>query len=182
MYVDTCYNTILRGGWIADPNIDQQYLPLLKLADHQPRNEDDAPAQAIRESDLLPDSTKLTMVMEAAGDIKHAERVLRDIELLKKQEVEGSGQLHGRSYSPPRHTAERLSPCSDVLTVTNLELLPYRGQLISGIQEEKENSVDLRNTRKEVNELLRRYNDFVSYHPTPEFILPYCPKRDTHTE
>ena len=81
-------------------NLDQQYLPLLTLADHQPRNEDDEPGQVIRESDLLPDSTKLTMVMEAAGDIKHAERVLRDIDLLKKQEVEGSGKLQGQS-SPP---------------------------------------------------------------------------------
>ena len=54
----------------------------------------------------------------------------------------------------------------------DVELLPYRGQLISGIQEVRENSVDLRNTRKEVNELLRRYNDFVSHHLTPEPILP----------
>lgn len=77
-------------------DVDQQYLPLLTLADHQPRIEDDAPNQALSESDLLPDSTKLTMIMEAAGDIKHAERVLRDIELLKKQEVEGSGKLHGQ--------------------------------------------------------------------------------------
>lgn len=71
----------------------------MTLADHQPRTEDDTSQEGLTESDLLPDSTKLTMVMEAAGDIKHAERVLRDIELLKKQEVEGSGRLHGQSLT-----------------------------------------------------------------------------------
>jgi hypothetical protein len=64
---------------------DPQYLPLLSL---------DAPGEdATFESELLPDSTKLTMVLEAAGDIRHAERTLRDIDLLNQQGAAGAGDL-----------------------------------------------------------------------------------------
>jgi hypothetical protein len=153
-----------RSSTAADPAIDQQYLPLLTLADHQPRNEDDAPQEGITESDLLPDSTKLTMVMEAAGDIKHAERLLRDIELLKTQEVEGSGQLHGQY--PTYHSPGTISYVSMYTGqgADDAELLPYRGALIDGIEQVRGSSVDLLATRREVNELLRRYNEFVSEH------------------
>ena len=64
---------------------DPQYLPLLSL---------DAPGEdATFESELLPDSTKLTMVLEAASDIRHAERTLRDIEVLNQQGASGPGNL-----------------------------------------------------------------------------------------
>jgi hypothetical protein len=49
------------------------------------------------ESELLPDSTRLTMVLEAASDIRHAERTLRDIELLNQQGVSGAGGLESMS-------------------------------------------------------------------------------------
>lgn len=42
------------------------------------------------------------------------------------------------------------------------ELLPYRGDLIRSIEETQLRSVKLRATRKDVNDLLRRYNEFVS--------------------
>jgi hypothetical protein len=55
----------------------------------------------VTESDLLPDLTKLTMVLEAARDVKDAERALRDIEVLKKQGAEGAGSLEGQSHWHP---------------------------------------------------------------------------------
>lgn len=109
----------------------------------------------MRESDLLPDSTKLAMVLEAAADIRHAERALRDIELLQKQEAHGSGRLHGAQPFC------LLSPVHANLA-DGAELLPYRGALVNGIKDNQEKAVDLKTTKKEVYDLLRRYNEFVN--------------------
>jgi len=43
-----------------------------------------------------------------------------------------------------------------------LGLLPYKGQLIKGLEETQARSQELRESRKEVGDLLRRYNEFVS--------------------
>jgi hypothetical protein len=41
-------------------------------------------------------------------------------------------------------------------------LLPYKGELIKGLGETQARSKELRESRKEVADLLRRYNEFVS--------------------
>jgi hypothetical protein len=38
------------------------------------------------------------MILEAAGDIKHAERTLREIDLLNQQGAGGAGSLESTSY------------------------------------------------------------------------------------
>jgi hypothetical protein len=40
------------------------------------------------------------MVLEAARDVKDAERALREIELLKNQGAEGAGNLEGLAFPP----------------------------------------------------------------------------------
>jgi hypothetical protein len=47
------------------------------------------------EADLLPDQTRLAMVLEAREDIVEAERVLREIEVYRSRAVEGAGELEG---------------------------------------------------------------------------------------
>ncbi|OWZ69529.1 hypothetical protein AYX14_05076 [Cryptococcus neoformans] len=67
----------------------------------EPRNPTPTLASAptpIHESSLLPDSVKLTMILEAASDIRGAERDLREIEILKSRQVEGSGELESESF------------------------------------------------------------------------------------
>jgi hypothetical protein len=46
-----------------------------------------------------------------------------------------------------------------------LDLLPYKGELIKGLEGTQARSKDLRESRKEVGDLLRRYNEFVSHLP-----------------
>jgi hypothetical protein len=46
-----------------------------------------------------------------------------------------------------------------------LGLLPYKGELIKGLEDTQARSKDLRESRKEVGDLLRRYNEFVSHLP-----------------
>lgn len=41
-------------------------------------------------------------------------------------------------------------------------LLPYKGELVKGLEETQARSKELRESRKEVGDLLRRYNEFVS--------------------
>lgn len=96
-------------------HIDEQYLPLLTiptasgplpnpsfatptstLSSSEQANQTLTPTP-IHESSLLPDSVKLAMVIEAASDIRGAERDLREIEILKSQQVEGSGELERES-------------------------------------------------------------------------------------
>lgn len=90
----------------------------------------------IHESSLLPDSVKLAMILEAASDIRGAERDLREIEILKNRQVEGSGELE--------------------------QLLPLRPNLIQAIQEVSEESDKVEDARRNVGQLLLRYNDFMS--------------------
>lgn len=47
-------------------------------------------------------------------------------------------------------------------------LLPYKDELIKGLEETQTRSRDLRESRKEVADLLRKYNEFVR---TPLFCL-----------
>lgn len=42
-----------------------------------------------------------------------------------------------------------------------LGLLPYKGELIKGLEETQARSKELRESRIEVGDLLRRYNEFV---------------------
>lgn len=43
-----------------------------------------------------------------------------------------------------------------------IELLPYRDDLIKGMEAAQMRSGELRDSRREVHDLLRRYHDFVS--------------------
>ncbi|KGB76624.2 hypothetical protein CNBG_2462 [Cryptococcus deuterogattii R265] len=90
----------------------------------------------IHESSLLPDSVKLAMVLEAASDIRGAERDLREIEVLKSRQVEGSGELE--------------------------QLLPLRPNLKPAMKEISQESRKVEHARKNVGQLLLRYNDFMS--------------------
>jgi len=83
-------------------SLDQQYLPLLSIPSLEPvaAQAQDGPSgesQHLFEADLLPDATKVTMLLEAAPDIRAAERDLREIDLLRARGVEGSGILEGTS-------------------------------------------------------------------------------------
>ncbi|WWD19872.1 hypothetical protein CI109_104340 [Kwoniella shandongensis] len=119
-----------------------QYLPLLTLPTaSNPSAQNDDPSvtpstqsQSIREEDLLPDSVKLAMILEAAGDITTAERDLREVEILKGRGVEGSGDLE--------------------------ELIPLRGELVKAMQESTKQGTELDKARNEVGHLLMRYNEF----------------------
>ncbi|RSH91472.1 hypothetical protein EHS25_009771 [Saitozyma podzolica] len=122
----------------------QQYLPLLTLShEPTPTSQKDSSGQgtaedetAITPSDLLSDEVKLAMVLEAAGDIRTAERDLRDIELLRSRGVEGAGTLE--------------------------EVISLKSNLASGIRAAQSRGRDLGAARKQVGELLMRYNDYTS--------------------
>ncbi|OCF44491.1 hypothetical protein I317_01560 [Kwoniella heveanensis CBS 569] len=93
-------------------------------------------SSSLSESDLLPDRVKLSMVLEAAGDIRGAERDLREIDLLRKKGVEGSGSLE--------------------------DLLPHRPLLIKAVKEAQTRSAELDRARRDVGQLLMRYNEFTN--------------------
>ena len=48
------------------------------------------------QADLLPDTVKLAMVLEAAWDIKAAERDLREVEVLRSRGADGAGSLESQ--------------------------------------------------------------------------------------
>jgi hypothetical protein len=91
------------------------------------------------------------MVLEAASDIRHAERALREIDVLNQQGASGAGSLESGSWYW-------------LVLKLILGLLPYKGDLIEGLQETHSRSRELRESRKEVADLLRRYNEFVRHH------------------
>ncbi|KAK8853444.1 hypothetical protein IAR55_004150 [Kwoniella newhampshirensis] len=119
-----------------------RYLPLLTLptlntplpAQDQNTVDDLKDPQPIRKEDLLPDKVKLAMVLEAANEIRGAERDLREIELLKARGVEGSGHLE--------------------------QLIPFRGELIEAIRESDQRGNELDKARHDVARLLSRYSEF----------------------
>jgi hypothetical protein len=90
------------------------------------------------------------MILEAAGDVKHAERTLRDIDLLNHQGAGGAGSLEREFIVRLRSRAQEI------------ELLPYRGELIKGLVDNRARSKEMSDLRKQVGDLLRRYNEFVS--------------------
>lgn len=55
---------------------------------------------AIKPSDLIPLETKRELVLGAVADIKDAEKMLREIQLLVERGVDGSGDLAGGCLSP----------------------------------------------------------------------------------
>ncbi|WVR09637.1 hypothetical protein IAU60_006710 [Kwoniella sp. DSM 27419] len=121
-----------------------QYLPLLYPTGVPPSSthsqdggeSTEQDPRPVTKADLLPDAAKIAMILEAAADIRGAERDLREIELLKQRGVDGSGQLE--------------------------DLLPLRGSLIAAVDLQKERSTQIRQARQEVAGLLMRYNDFTS--------------------
>ncbi|WWC91931.1 uncharacterized protein L201_006883 [Kwoniella dendrophila CBS 6074] len=90
----------------------------------------------IRESDLLPDKVKLTMILESFHDLRNSERDLREIDLLKKKQVQGSGNLE--------------------------ELLPLKPNLINSIKQTQIRSNELSKVKKDIENLLNRYNEYTS--------------------
>lgn len=96
------------------------------------------------------------MVLEAAGDIRSAERDLREIELLRSRGVEGAGTLEGDSI---RNLDAGLE-CS--LRLIRIEVISLNSNLASGIRAAQSRGRDLGAARKQVGELLMRYNDYVS--------------------
>ncbi|KAK6909142.1 hypothetical protein I204_01565 [Kwoniella mangroviensis CBS 8886] len=122
-----------------------QYLPLLNPPststttlrnDQEQDSTESNRKERITESDLLPDAIKLTMVLEAYNDIKGAERDLREIDLLKNKDVQGSGNLE--------------------------ELLPLKPNLIPSLKQTQNTSRELSKLKKELNTLLGRYNEFTT--------------------
>ncbi|ODN77476.1 hypothetical protein L202_04650 [Cryptococcus amylolentus CBS 6039] len=117
----------------------EQYLPLLTIPHPSTSTMTDQASdesQPIQESDLLPDSVKLAMVLAAAEDIVGAERDLRELEVLKGKGAEGSGQLE--------------------------DLIPQRPDLIRAMQESENEGEALAEARSQVGGLLVRYTDFTS--------------------
>ncbi len=94
------------------------------------------------------------MLLEAAQDIRAAERDLREIELLKTRGVEGSGTVEGPfAGTGPVHFT--IKPDGTI------DLLPLRPNLMHGIKRNRERSKELELSRKKVSDLLIRYNEFV---------------------
>ncbi|WVQ83657.1 hypothetical protein IAT38_005800 [Cryptococcus sp. DSM 104549] len=112
-----------------------QYLPLLTIPAAGPSTTGDDESQ-IKEEDLLPDSVKLTMVLEAAEDVKGAEKGLREIELLKEKGAEGSGELE--------------------------ELLALRPNLITALEGSQKQTTELDQVRQDVGQLLLSYSELTS--------------------
>lgn len=85
--------------------LDEAYLPFLSLPDPSsasgaqgdPSDPSRPATGPIAEYDLVPDKVKVTMLLEAAADIKGVERDLREVELLKGRGVEGAGELESES-------------------------------------------------------------------------------------
>jgi hypothetical protein len=87
---------------IRADRVDETYLPLISLPDPTATasaEESDGPKDgAVKaEYDLVPDRVKVTMLLEAAEDIRGLERDLREVEVLKGQGVDGAGHLEGIS-------------------------------------------------------------------------------------
>ena len=86
---------------------DEGYQPLLSLPSFDPSTStatDDRPEAngaetSIRsiEASIIPDSSKIAILLEAAEEFRSGERDLREIELLKRRGVEGSGELESAS-------------------------------------------------------------------------------------
>ncbi|WWC72240.1 uncharacterized protein I206_106202 [Kwoniella pini CBS 10737] len=123
------------------------YLPLLNLStvlpgttstftDNHDIKENDNKDKPITESDLLNDQVKLNMILESATDLKQSERILREIDLLKQKNVEGSGQLE--------------------------KLLPYNKDLTNAIKKQQIHSTELSKVENDVRGLLNRYNQFTT--------------------
>lgn len=107
----------------------------------------------LTEADILPDSAKMAMLLEATGDIRAAERDLRDIENYRDRGVEGSGMLEGETWATWIKYWPRLKMP---------DLLPLKPNLITGIRQHRHRNEELANAREQVSALLRRYTDFVS--------------------
>ncbi|KAJ9092641.1 hypothetical protein QFC19_008679 [Naganishia cerealis] len=58
-----------------------------------PRRTTPSDTLALSPADLIPAATKLELVLGATDDLKDAERMLREIEVLLEREVDGSGDL-----------------------------------------------------------------------------------------
>ena len=70
--------------FLSDPSIDASGSSLAIIANDSTG------------ASLVPDSTKLAIVLEAGDDMKAAERDLREIDLLRSKGVDGSGNLEGQ--------------------------------------------------------------------------------------
>ncbi|WVW86405.1 hypothetical protein I302_108451 [Kwoniella bestiolae CBS 10118] len=114
-----------------------QYLPLLNPPSSSTlTGENDGSEQRVSESDLLPENIKLTMVLESYRDIKGAERDLREIDLLRERDVQGSGSLE--------------------------ELLPLKPNLVDSIKQTQSTSHEISSIKRDLNGVLNRYNEFTS--------------------
>ncbi|KAI9633823.1 uncharacterized protein MKK02DRAFT_38484 [Dioszegia hungarica] len=122
----------------------EAYLPFLSLPDPSsasgaqgdPSDPSRPATGPIAEYDLVPDKVKVTMLLEAAADIKGVERDLREVELLKGRGVEGAGELE--------------------------KLLPLRPQLLDRTRESQNQSQALSAARQQTTNLLVQYNEYTS--------------------
>ena len=92
------------------------------------------------------------ILLEASTDIQNTERDLREIQVLQSKDVAcftslRSGMVHEIQYWT---------------TMCELELLPLRVNLTDGSQRSRERARELDRVRKQVMDLLSRYNQFVS--------------------
>lgn len=95
---------------------------------------------------------KATLLLEAAADIQAVERDLREMELLKKREVERAGRLEGAQSCPRGGSV--LTCCED--------LLPLKPQLRETVTATETLKADMNQSQDEVARLLARYNNYVS--------------------
>ena len=92
-------DSLLESRELTSP--DEGYKSLLSLPSLDPGSHPDpsktdgdpSGAEVDPAADSLPDTTKVTILLEAAREIQSAERDLREIEQLRDRGVEGSGNL-----------------------------------------------------------------------------------------
>ncbi|WVO17117.1 hypothetical protein L204_104807 [Cryptococcus depauperatus] len=119
-------------------NCYHQYLPFLSIPipTSSIMSTEDADESQVKESDILPDSVKLAMILEAAIDIKNADKYLREVDVLRNKGVEGSGQLE--------------------------EILALKPNLVKAVEQNRQERIELGEARQAVGSLMTRYNDFTS--------------------
>ncbi|KAI5453228.1 hypothetical protein NCC49_006253 [Naganishia albida] len=116
-----------------DPSAKEN-LPVPSIANS--RNPTTPHTPVVKAADLVPQETKVELVLSAEDDIKNADRIMREIQVLVERGADGSGDL--ASYEPLQ---ERLQ----VLLKTHSSRMASQ-----------------RKVQKRVMETLGRYNDYVT--------------------
>lgn len=106
--------------------LDDTYLPLLSLPDTTAgtvngEGTDVSVSSGIGgDYDIIPDKVKVTMLLEAAADIRGLERDLREVEIMKGKDVDGAGDLGGEC-GPHRTYECGMKPIADSFRSITIE-------------------------------------------------------------